>query len=200
MRRASAALAVLAGLLIAGSARPSSTAATIPGQIIPGVGIGKLKLGMPEAAARRVLRALGPATRYRRQRRPDYPTPAGYREYQYPRFEETFGAASYIVGFMPRRGVSRLVWIRVATGSNATAKGVRVSSPLSRLRAAYGQLPCRYGRFDGSPGVPLFCRLGSLMRRHTVFVVVGGDVYGGRVTEQRVANVVVREPFVPLEE
>ena len=168
-------------------------AETIPGTIVPGKGVGRLELGMSESAARRVLRPLGRPQRYQRTR----PVRLGrYVEYQYPSFENGFGAISYVVGFRGRRGSRRVVLIDVRTARNATAAGVRVSSPLRRLRTAYRRLDCR-SRY---PGPPTRCFLGNVRRRHTVFAVAVPDLIAGQPERPpQIARIIVREPFVPVE-
>ena len=191
--RAGLVLALVLLVSLSGSAWAASPEA-IPGTIVPGVGVGKLRLGMSEAGARRILRRLGPPMPVSRERPHGV---AGYREWHYPRFEVTFGGASYIVGFKARR----LVWIEIRTWRNATRRGVRVSSTEPQLRAAYGRLPCRHGLFDGSPNVPHYCRLGVLARRHTIFELAGESIVHGRPPPgpPRIAGIIVREPFIPLE-
>lgn len=187
--------AVALGLVCCAGASASAANESIPGTIVPAVGVGKLELGMSEPAARAVLRPLGPPIRARRERPHRV---KGYVEWQYPRFEVAFGATSYVVGFKARR----LVWIEIRTWRNATRKGVRVSTTKPRLLSAYGRLPCRSGLRDGSPNVPFYCRLGKLAGRHTIFEVTGdGLIASGRPPPgpARVAGIIIREPYIPLE-
>lgn len=188
MRAAGLTLATVLGLMLAGSASPASVAETIPGKIVPGVGVGDLRLGMSEAAARRVLRPLGASIRYRR--RSLQPLPEGYAEYQYPSFENGFGATTYIVGFRNRR----VAMIDVRAARNATAAGARVSTLLPKLRALHRAAVCR----SVEPGGWLLCILGRQSRAHTVFVVVDEGFLSGRPRVKRVQSIVVRAPRIPL--
>ena len=189
-----AGVAVAASSLAAGSA---SSAETIPGRIVPGVGVGGLKLGMSEAAARRVLRPLGTPIRYRRNRPVRL---RSYAEYQYPSFDEGFGVAWYIVGFHGRAPARRVVMIDVRTQRNTTAQGVRVGSTERQLRAAFPRIDCRdstrYARFN------LLCYLGSVKATHTIFPLRTREVISGRPNDEvtkRVWRIIIRRPFVPLD-
>lgn len=189
--RTAFALALCLG--VAGGASAATSDEAIRGTIVPGVGVGKLRLGMSEPAARAALRRLGPPIRVRRERPHGV---KGYVEWQYPRFEVAYGATSYIVGFKARR----LVWIEIRTSRNATRNGVRVSTEEPRLHAAYGRLPCRHGLFDGSPNVPYYCRLGKLAGRHTIFELAGESGFGGRPPPgpRTVVGIIVRDAYIPL--
>ena len=197
VRAAYATLAFLLGLAAAGSAAASSTAEAIPGTIVPGVGVGALKLGMTETAAQRVLRSLGRPRAYGRAK------PAGlkgYVEYQYPSFEEAFGAVSYVVGFEGPKGRRRVVMIDVGTARNRTASGVRVSTSAKALRSAYPAVDCRVPPPTGHK-LGLLCFLGNVRATHTVFLLKGVESAGPREldTARRVSRVVIRRPFVPLD-
>ncbi len=186
--RAGLTLATVLGLMLAGAASSASVAVTIPGKIMPGVGVGNLRLGMSEAAARRLLRPLGAPVRY--GRRSAQLLPDGYVEYQYPSLANGFGAITYIVGFRNRR----VAMIDVRAARNATAAGARVSTLLPKLRALHRELVCR----SAKPGGWLLCILGAQSRAHTVFVVVDEGFLSGRPRVKRVQNIVVRAPGIPL--
>lgn len=193
MRAARATLVVIVGLAVGGSASASSTAETIPGKVFPGAGVGKLRLGMTESSAQRVLRPLGPRRRHRRSN--PRSVPRGYAEYEHPSFENGFGATTYIVGFQPRRGARRVVMIDIRTARNATARGARVSTPLQRLRELHPRVRCK----EVTPqDIRHLCYLGPDHRRAQTVFVIGGTLIIGQPLVLKVVRIIVREPGFPL--
>lgn len=189
-------LTATASIVLAGTAASAPAAETIPGKIVPAVGVGKLRLGMTEAATRRVLRPLGAPTRYRRLFGLRLPT--DYAEYQYPSFVNGYGAISYIVGYRRRGGIWRLAMIHIGTARNATAAGARVSTPVETLRRRHPAARCKEpNNVDGR----YLCYLGRNHRAaRTVFVVLNtAEVRGGTYSYPlEVARIVIREPGYPL--
>jgi hypothetical protein len=170
----------------AAAAQPRSGGETLPGRIIPAVGLGKLRLGMSEAAARPVLEARYGKPRLVRQLRAGQPEE--YREYEFPNEYPV-----YDIGVQGRPGKRRVVRISTQVAGNRTAAGIEVSSPGAKLRRAYPNLDC----FRPPPrgGTPTYCVLGRRDRRNTVFVLLYETFYPH---PERVVRIIVREPFVKL--
>lgn len=188
-------IGILVSGLVATSAAGSPSQQTIPGRIIPGVGMGKLRLGMGEQAAKRVLSPLGSRKFVRRVNagRPDE-----YIEYEYPNPTIRWDlVAAYTVGFRGRPGKRRVAVIEVNVAEHRTREGIGVGSVEAKLLLAYPRLFCR--DFPAEENTRTECRLGMRWRRHTVFVVKPyGDISGQPRRPRTVRRVMLREPGVPL--
>jgi hypothetical protein len=188
-------IGILVSGLVATSAAGSPSAQTIPGRIVPGVGVGKLRLGMSEQAAKRVLAPLGSRKFVRRVNagRPDE-----YIEYEYPHPNLRWDSfAAYTVGLRGRKGKRRVAVIEVHDARNRTREGIGVGSVESKLVRAYPNLRCV--DFGAMEQTRTECRVGERTRRHTVFVVRYADVISGQPTRpRRITRVMLREPGVPL--
>ena len=180
--------AAAAAAFAASAAEPRSGGETLPGRIVPAVGIGKLRLGMSEAAARRVLDARYGKPRVARRLRAGKPNE--YVEYQYPK-----DFAIYDIGVQANRGQRPVVRIASRLAGNKTASGIQVSSFDKTLHRKYPRLDCFHPPYRGAPGTPTYCVLGRRDRRNTVFVLLEEGVYPHRV---RVTRIIIREPFVKL--
>lgn len=161
----------------------------LSGRIVPAQSIGPLKLGMGEAPARRLLRKLGPGARLELRLRKGLSDE--YVEYSYP-----LDFVAYKVGYLGRPGARRVVFISAHFAGNVTKEGVGVSVLQTKLLRTYRNLPCRAVYNRNTMGYDFEYRLGSRMRRHTVFVVSPmGRYLGSPDPPSRVARVAVREPF-----
>lgn len=160
----------------------------VPGRIEPAKGIGALRLGMSEQAARRVMRRLGGSRRFLHLRRG---TATEYLELNYPR-EFT----AYSVGYLGRQGQRRVAYIAAHYAGNRTEEGIRVSTARSTLQRTYRGLLCRKTRRPNIDwGYRLECRLGATRARHTVFILDTLDPLNDWApSRQRVTKIVIREP------
>ncbi len=180
--------------LVAPSAEATRQSEFLRGPIVPGKSIGPLRLGMSEAAARRVLRRLDSGSRLLLRLRRGKATE--YVEYTYP-----YEYSAYTVGYLGRPGKRRVAYIATHVDENKTREGIGVSNLETKLRRTYRQLTCT--AFFG-PGTPPGGRkeyvLGARSRRHTLFVISAGFTNGPQTQPSIVGRVVVREAFQRPEE
>ena len=155
-------VAVLAVVLAALSAAPVSAAPDANLRIQPGVAIGKLRLGMTEAAVRR---AMG-KPRFVIERRGAFGLTS--IEYQY-------GLAEYTVRLSGPRGRRRAVRVGTTLLRERTPRGVGVGSLERTVRRLYPMLGCRPLRTVRYGSVPIVttiqreCTLFGPSGRRTIF-------------------------------
>lgn len=190
-------IAVVVFGLAPAAATASASQQTIPGRIIPGVGMGKLRLGMSEQAAKRVLAPLGSRKFVRRV---NAGKPDEYIEFEYPNPTVRWDlVTAYTIGFQGRRGKRRVAVIEVNLPRNRTAGGIGVGTREKKLLLTYPNLRCERYLVRNNPRTE--CVLGPRTRRHTVFVVkASGLTVSGRPPPPppSVSRIILREPGVPL--
>jgi len=171
--------------LLASAGATTAADPVLRGPIVPGTSIGPLKLGMSEAAARRLLRRFRGSRLELRLRKGKA---SEYVEYSYPR-----EYAIYTVGYLGRPGARRVAYISVHLDDNKTREGVHVGVLETKLRRSYRGLRCEL-HADGTPSNWVECILGDRRRRHTVFRIK--PEYLGYVRDPaRVTRIAVREAF-----
>jgi hypothetical protein len=192
--------AVSGGILVFGLVTTGATGSTldqtIPGRIVPAVGVGKLRLGMSEQAAGRLLSPLGSRKLVR-----SVTLEAGseYVEYEYPDPNARWDSyAAYTVGLLGRPGQRRVAVIEVNAARNRTRGNIGVGSVERELMRTYHNLLLCHEFLDLEQ-TRTRCRLGLSWRRHTIFVLKGGSVSMGRPKPpRRVSRVILRDPSAPL--
>jgi hypothetical protein len=158
------------------AAGPTSAATRTESTIVPGVGIGKAKLGMTLA---QVKRALGSSPLFN-----DRAPLSGGRQY----VEYLWDLGEYRVGFAGGTPM-RAVVIATAFQTQRMRSGVGVGTPRQSLRRKERVVPCRgtrdlpggggrwirvVGQYADYPNIPQ-CLLGAGNAPDTVFLVIGED-------------------------
>jgi hypothetical protein len=166
---------------------------SIPGRILPGVGVDHLRLGMSEQAARRVLRRLGRPAVVRRLQRADG---SEYVELRFPRGQTQ--PISYIVGTQGT-GSRTVVLVSVHTWLNRTPRGIRIGDSQRKLLRTYPGIDCRETPQIGDYGNGLFCTLGDRSERNTVFLLRSARRVTTTIPAVLIQRIDVREPFVNLD-
>lgn len=174
-----------AALLVvsAAGARP------LPGRVVPGEGIGKVRLGMPADAGRKLLKQTGLEFRVR-----TIGVRPGVRYVEYDYRSDELSAPGYILGVQGASGRAKVVRVAALISANATPQGIRVGATEAELLARYGQqLQCK--RVWDRPGGSWACTLGKTSRRHTVFTLVSTDVESVNQV-RKITRITVQEPSV----
>jgi opacity protein-like surface antigen len=183
----------IALLAVAVAAPASATEMTI----VPGVGIGKVRLGMTLAQVKKVLGQ--PQTVNARKQL------SGHRGY----IEYGWNFSSFWVGFVNTKGVLHAALVGTVLRGEKTASGVGVGTSVDKLRGEY-KVACTNtsdGPFDPhqyrDPGEYLwsYCVIGSPAAPTTVFGTgcAKRETYSHKCTDWRIYRVIVREGVLHYE-
>jgi hypothetical protein len=183
-------IVVAAAVLAAPASATEST-------IVPGMQIGKVRLGMTLTQVKKVLGQ--PQTVNARKQL------SGQRGY----IEYGWNFSSFWVGFVNTKGVLHAALVGTVLRGEKTASGVGVGSSLEKLRAGY-KVACTNasdGPYDPhyyrDPGEYLssYCLIGSPAAPTTVFGVgcAKRETYSHKCTDWRIYRVIVREGVLHYE-
>jgi hypothetical protein len=155
--------AVVIAFVVAAIVVPSSSAIELT--LVPGVGIGKVRLGMTLAQVKHVLGP--PQTTNMRAQLPDR---RGYIEYGW-------NFSTLWVGFVNTKGVLRAVLVGTDLRSEGRVKGVGIGTVRDKLKGALPVVPCAARNFRTHAGA--YDRVHDTNKGFVHYCLFGP---GGRVT------------------
>jgi hypothetical protein len=155
--RRAATLAVLASILGAGATAPAAGAPGATTLIRPGVGIGKVRLGMTQAHVRRVLG-------------PHMVVNARERRFGLTYLELAYDYSAYTVGFFGAPGNLRVVSVATSLRRERTRNGLGPGTSLRALRRALRGEQCRLRRAAQNSMFRTECILHAPSGARTTFI------------------------------
>ena len=168
--------------LCAGAATASPSADT---RVTPGVGIGKLRVGMTLAQVRRIL---GPPHAVSARRRIGFGV--RYVEYQW-------NLAAWTAGFQGRAGKLRAVKVATTLGRERTRAGLGVNSRIRDVLRVYPRATCSAA--PGLNGTSDLAMWVTILSRNGVRTIFAADDYGGP-RRGRIVEVMVQQPVAGVAE